>query len=307
VTGRTLARAVSTLLLVLVLAGAAAAEVVKVTRDRSQIWSRRPTAVVTVARTDTLLEVIRRDGDWYVIRIPESLGGHGESGYILAENVIVVPDDELSPVDREATRPAPIRRQVPDLTPPPPPEPALRLRGFGTVGLTTFFARDSFRAIFDEISRPAVGGGGQLVFRNGLFVQGNVDYHRLKGERVFVFEDEVFRLGIEDTVTIVPIYGTVGYRFPIKRSAVYGGGGVGVYLWRERSDFADDSEDFDENHASFHGLIGVESRATRMVWVALEGLVLSVPDALGSRGVSQFYGESNLGGFTVQVKFIFGK
>jgi hypothetical protein len=303
--GKPLVRSVLTFVTVLTLAATAWAETVKVTKDRSQIWSRRPTAVITIARTDTLLEVIRREGEWYLIRIPESLGGHGETGYILASNVIVVPDEELSPVDREATRPAPVRRRV-QTQPPPPPGPVLTLRGFGSVGLATFLAQDSFDAIFEEASRPVVGGGAQVVFRNGLFAQGSVDWHRLRGERVFVFDDEVFRLGIKNTVTLVPIYGTVGYRFPVGRSAVYAGGGAGVYLMKERSDFAEEDEDFDDQHASYHALIGMEARATSNVWMALEGIFTSVPDGLGSRGgVSELFDESNLGNITVQVKIIF--
>jgi hypothetical protein len=87
----------------------------------------------------------------------------------------------------------------------------------------------------------------------------------------------------------------------------YVGGGPGVYLFEERSDLADDSENVDESHASYHVLVGGEARATDWISVALEGMYTTVPNAIGDDGISEFFGEENLGGFTIQVKFIVGK
>jgi hypothetical protein len=146
-----------------------------------------------------------------------------------------------------------------------------------------------------------------------------VDFSQFEetGERVFVNGDDVFKLGIPNTLTLRPLEFTVGYRYPVvvrdedgrQRTSPfvpYGGGGIGVVRFEETSAFADPGEDVDERFTSYHVLGGVEVPIWRGVGVAIEGHYRWVPDGLGAGGVSQAFNETDLGGATFRVKVGFG-
>ena len=63
----------------------------------------------------------------------------------------------------------------------------------------------------------AFGGGVQVRLRNGAFFEGSLDQFRKTAERVFVYDDTVFRLGIPNTITVRPLLFTAGYRFRSSR------------------------------------------------------------------------------------------
>ena len=126
------------------------------------------------------------------------------------------------------------------------------------------------------------------------------------GERVFVFEGEVFPLGLTDTVTLIPIDVTAGYRFATRtRLTPYVAGGVGLLRYSEEAESSTeiDSEDF----LSLHAAGGVEYPLTKWLAVAGEVQYRAVRKALGSEGVGNEFGESDLGGISVCVKVLFGR
>ena len=112
-------------------------------------------------------------------------------------------DDDVEWLDKPATaaKPAAQRHQG-----------ELMIRGFGHYGGTLFTANDSFDAVFDSSFGMSYGGGGQVVFGNGLFVQGSVERFQDTGVRIIVSDAEVFRTDIENKVTVTPI---LGYRSAI--------------------------------------------------------------------------------------------
>ncbi len=186
------------------------------------------------------------------------------------------------------------------------------IRGFVDVGRVGFDAEQSFKAIFGDAGGPSVGFGGELrFFRDQIFVQ--VEIERFKkdgGERVFVFDDQVFPLGIPTEVTVMPILFTAGYRFTqLTRIVPYVGGGFGSYRYEETSAFADADENVDERFTGYHLVGGVEVPIWRWVGVAADVRWTSVPDALGSdpNGVSAAFDETNLGGTRFTVRFLVGR
>ena len=182
-------------------------------------------------------------------------------------------------------------------------------RGFATVGLVTFTAKDSVEAVLGKPSGPIFGGGGQVLLPWGIFVQVSASRFKQDGERVFVGpNDEVFRLGIPLEIAITPLDITGGWRFGRwPRVVAYAGGGYSSYRYQETSDFAEAGENVDERFTGFHVMGGAEYAVSR--WLAIGGEVAwaSIPDALGQGAVSAAFDEDNLGGTTVRLKISVGR
>lgn len=282
---------------------------VRTTRDEVIVWRRNPSLVIAVLPQDVTLEALSYDGQWYEVRVPEEFAGAGGAvGFVYSGHV------ELSgpPPPARAARPAPAAGD--DRQPPGaarrarPPAPALTVgvRGYGRVGWEWFLASDSFDAILGQNGGVLYGGGGQVIFRR-LFVDVSLERFEKTGERVFVFEGEVFPLGTPDRITLTPITVTAGWRFPSsERVTPYVGGGLGSLRFQETSDFADAGENVDERFTSYHALVGAEYAVTRWLFVAGEFRFTTVPDALGAPGISGEFDESNLGGYDVGVKVLAG-
>ena len=187
----------------------------------------------------------------------------------------------------------------------------LAIRGFADVGLTNFTAKESFEAVLGTPSGPVFGGGAEVVLPQRIFVGVRASRFRGDGERVFVFGGEVFRLGIDTTVTVTPVELTAGYRFgaPPSRLLPYAGGGVGWHAYDETSEFADESENVHARHTGYHLLGGVEVRISRWIAAAGEAQWATVPDALGQdpNAASTAFGDTDLGGTTFRIKIVIGR
>lgn len=278
--------------------------------DRAVIWRSDASIAVAVVNVGTVLELTGRSERWYEVIIPESLGGRGDRGLIAVSQVKLLEGSNRPPARalRGSPPPAQNPRPAPPARQPAVSAPTVALRGFGQVGLIGFTARQSFEAVLGEAYGPTLGGGVQLRFRPGLYVQGSIERFRKTGQRVFVFEDTTFPLGIPNTITIQPITVTTGYRFPVRGSILpYIGGGIGTYLLKEASPYDEPDERVDERHASYQAHGGVEFRAHRWLAPAVEAQYTTVPDALGTNGASAAFEEHDLGGWQVQVKVLIGR
>ena len=284
---------------------------VRVVRDRVTIWRRdAPVIVATTVTLGTVLDVVGREGErWYVVVIPPENGGRGELGLIASSQVEVVsggvaPPQAVRPAQSPANRPPVAPAQT--RRPPPARRRPVELFGFGGVGYGSWLAHDTFNAVLGSANAPMFSGGLQVRFRN-LFVEGSSERFQRVGSRVFVAGGEVFNLGIADTVRIIPISATFGYRHSGRHVAPYIGGGIGTYLYRETSDFADPSENLSEHFTSYHVLGGVEFVSRSWLRSALEMQYTTVPSAIGTSGASAAFNERNLGGVYARVKIMIGK
>jgi hypothetical protein len=220
------------------------------------------------------------------------------------------------------------RQRQPRTPPPPPPrsssaartpERAFRVAGFVDFGNTTFTASQSFDAILDKSSTIIIGGGGQLALRSGIFVQVDITHSSDNGERAFVNNGQVFKLGIPATVEMTPIDLSAGYRFhfgrrrgpalpahpkPAERFVPYLGGGIGTVRYKETSKFAQSGDDVDDSFFSYNILGGLEVGLYRWIGAGVEFQQRWVPNALGDAGVSKAFHETDLGGSTFRVKII---
>ncbi len=129
------------------------------------------------------------------------------------------------------------------------------------------------------------------------------------GERAFVFEGDVFRVGIPDRITMTPVVVTAGYRFPIAARIVpYIGGGVGSLKFEETSDFADPDENVSETLHQLSRAWPASSTPPRAgcSWRA-KSATRRCPTRLGAPGIAADFDESDLGGFSVAVKVLVGR
>jgi hypothetical protein len=197
--------------------------------------------------------------------------------------------------------------------PAPAPRAQTSIRGFGDIGLTRFAAADTFTATLGSSTGVLFGGGVEVVLPQRVFFNVRLSRFEKTGERVFVDNDEVFPLGIEMKVGITPVEVTGGYRFQPRgrtRNVIpFLGGGVGWHRYSETSDFAQANDDVEETFTGYHALGGVEFRMSRWFGVTGEAQWTTVSDALGSEvsSASEAFGESNLGGLGLRVRFVVGR
>lgn len=181
------------------------------------------------------------------------------------------------------------------------------VRAFGAVDINTMAASDSFQAVFDTSTLPAYGAGVDVtgLWKN-LFARVAVTRAAKTGERAVVFNGRVFPIGVPLDMTMTPIEVGAGWRFPLSpngRLTPYGGAGALLMRYTEESPFEASGEDVDISKTGFVVFGGLDVAITRQFFVGGEAQYRSVPDAIGEGGVSQDFGEDDLGGVTVRIAF----
>jgi len=188
--------------------------------------------------------------------------------------------------------------------------PALSFRPFVLATEQSFAAQETFKATFDTATAPFFGGGLQVVVLDRFVAEIGASRFQRTGERAFISGGKAFRLGIPLTATITPLEITGGYRFLFKampRVRPYVAAGWTRYGYTETSDFAQPGEDVDTTHSGVVANGGVEVRLHRWIGAGIDVEYARVPGILGSGGVSQQAGESDLGGFGIRFKGIVGR
>jgi hypothetical protein len=186
---------------------------------------------------------------------------------------------------------------------------------FAQIGNTSFTAADSFEAILGTSSGSIFGGGGQVRLPFNLFARLDVSRFKKDGERVFVSNGDVFKLGIPTTITITPIEVTGGYRHALSfgrsvkggrtfRLVPFGGAGFGRLPYKERADFAVAGDDVEESFTSYHVIGGVDAPIWRWFGAGVEYQHRWVRNAIGNSGVSAEFDEDDLGGGTFRVRLM---
>jgi hypothetical protein len=215
------------------------------------------------------------------------------------------------PVAAQAARPAPQPTRRPETRLPPPYlEPKVGVRPFFLVTGQRFLAGETFDAVFGRSVEPFWGGGVNVHFAQGLFLDGTFSHFSAEGERAFTFEGDSFGVGIPLRASVTPIEFSAGWRFPQGRQhqvVPYIGGGIGTYKYTEDSDFASDTENLSAHTTGFLVVGGSEFRVHRIVTTAVDVQYSSVSGILGAGGLSAEFGEDNLGGIAVRFRVMVGK
>jgi hypothetical protein len=189
--------------------------------------------------------------------------------------------------------------------PPRPPAPRSFLRGYVLFDSTSLAAADTFDAVIGKSSVSTIGGGVEaLGLWKGLFARVAFSSIEETGSRVVVFDGEPISLGIPLTVELKPLEIAGGWRFrplPGTRLVPYFGGGLLRMGYRETSDFGIGDENTDTTFSGGLAFGGIEASIVSWVIAGAEVQYRSVPNALGEGGVSQAFGDTDLGGVTVRV------
>jgi opacity protein-like surface antigen len=273
--------------------------------------------VIAVLERGAEVEILARTGSWLKVRVP----GSGAEGFLHESLAQIAPRESRGTPVQAASGSAPTRpahaqratatraasREIGSLAAVRGDARRLRLRVFGHASYVSFSAKHSFETILGSSSAMMLGGGVQLRYR-AAFLQLGLSRFSKSGERAFVLDGQAYTLGVKDSVTISPVTAIGGVHL-LRRGPIelYVGAGVGLYSYKEKSDFEDKSEGVDKFFTSFHAIAGAECRVARLIAVGLEGHYSSVPNAIGQGGVSANYGETNLGGIGVQLKVLVGK
>jgi outer membrane protein W len=170
-------------------------------------------------------------------------------------------------------------------------------------------ASNSAKATFGESG----GFAGGLAFEYGLsetmFLRAGGRYFAKSGERVFVDEttDEVFSLGHPVDVKVIPLYALFGYRFlEGARLRPYIAAGGGAALYDEESDVAGEIIEFSTTKPMGMAVVGADY-GRGSIRFGIEAGYSIVPNTIGTGGVSEFYDEDDVGGFTAvgRISFAF--
>jgi hypothetical protein len=168
-------------------------------------------------------------------------------------------------------------------------------------------AKSSAKAVFNGKSGGVLFGAGlRYGLGQHLFIAGWGRYFSKDGERVFVASASgpVFRLGHPLKLRIVPIQGTIGYRFGIGALVPYVGVGGGITYYHEESTVGGVRDSASHSNGSGHVLAGVEYGKGALRFGAEVAYSL-VPNTIGVGGVSKVYGEDDLGGLSLVGKVVF--
>jgi hypothetical protein len=189
-------------------------------------------------------------------------------------------------------------------------EPVMSLRVFVMGAKQQFSATTTFDAVFGAPAQPFWGGGGEVVFRKGLFVDVSASQFKKTGQRAFLSNGETFRLGIPLTATITPVELTGGYRIRLRNHETlipYVSAGVGWYHYQETSNFSDSRENTDARHNGYLANAGIEFRVHRLVGLAGDVQYTHIPGILGDGGISKDANEKDLGGIAARFKLVIGR
>jgi len=169
-------------------------------------------------------------------------------------------------------------------------------------------ASNSAKAVFDgQSGGPTFGFAGEFGLGESFFIRAGARIFRRDGERVFVAApaSPVFRLGHPLKVRIIPAYGLIGYRFLQGGSLrPYIGVGGGATSYDEESDVAGEIFTSTATKASGHAVAGLDF-GRGMIRVGGEVMYSVAPKAIGFDGVSEIYGEDDIGGLSAVIRLSF--
>ena len=126
---------------------------------------------------------------------------------------------------------------------------------------------------------------------------------------MFVFENQVFTLNVNDKVTVTPVDLTFGYRFRSSGLVPFAGGGVTWSRFTETSAHATDAENVKHTYTGGHITGGAEVPLQRWLAAAVDAQWSAVPNDFdeSATSVAKLYDEHDLGGFTVRARIIIGR
>lgn len=182
-------------------------------------------------------------------------------------------------------------------------------RLFGVIEGQAMTAKDTFDAVAGQTTLSGGGAGAEVhrVWRKA-FVRASASRMSVDGERVFVFGQEVFPLGIPMEVQLTPIEIAAGWRFatPGKRFVPYVGAGTVIMRFREESQFDTSSDTVNKTFSGAVAFAGVDVNVMKFVSVGAE-VGMRIIKITRPGGVLGALGEDDLGGISMRLLVSIGR
>jgi hypothetical protein len=191
----------------------------------------------------------------------------------------------------------------------PKTKPSIGL--FGLFDYTTVAAPKTFDAVFGKHTTTGPGVGVDAVnLWNGLFVRVDGSRSTLSGERVVIFNSDVFKLGIPLTAELTPLEFGGGWRFSMRnaktgrvsRITPYVGASAISLKYKETSSFSDSSDNVDETYTGFGVFAGADVAIAHQVFGGVEGQYRSITITPGANSAAASFNEKNFGGTVLRVR-----
>jgi hypothetical protein len=181
-------------------------------------------------------------------------------------------------------------------------------RGYLTYGMTSFAAHRSLEAVGGPASPTGLGGGGTATgLWRGLFADVAVSQQKINGERVFIDNTRIYKLGTALRITTRPLDVAAGWRFVKGRISPFLGAGVSFISYTESSDFALAIDDVSQRAAGGVFLGGADISLVKWLFVGGEVRYRSVSGVLGEAGASEALGDNQLGGVSASLRISVGR
>lgn len=178
---------------------------------------------------------------------------------------------------------------------------------YGMFDYTSIASPKSFDAVFGSHTTTAPGLGVDAInIWKHFFVRIDGSRSTLSGERVVIFNDEVFKLGIPLEAELTPIEFGGGWRFSSKnpqvRFAPYVGVSAITLKYKETSSFAESGENVDEVYNGVGVFGGVDVRVASKIFAGAEAQYRSINSKPGPDSAAASFNEKNLGGMVLRVR-----
>ena len=189
-------------------------------------------------------------------------------------------------------------------SPRPPPSVPFDFRAYAHLDEVWMKASQSFEAVLGTSSLTAGGVGVDIVdLWRGAFVRAGISRLGGHGSRVFIVDGDAILSNVPVAVRIRTVELGAGWRYALPKRptyTVYGGVDLLHLRYAEVSDFATDEENAQEGFWGSAIFGGLEVQFWKRVIAGGEVQFRSVPDAIGTAGVSADFNETNLGGFVIR-------
>lgn len=199
---------------------------------------------------------------------------------------------------------APPATAVQPRSPKRPPSVPFDFRAYAHLDEVWMSASQSFDAVLGTSSLTAGGVGVDLVdLWRGAFVRAGISRMGGHGSRVFLVDGDVIPTNVPIAVRMrtVELGGGWRYALPTRPTyTVYGGVDLLRLRYTEVSDVATDEENAPEGFWGSAIFGGLEVQVWKRMIAGGEVQFRSVPDAIGTAGVSLDFNETNLGGFVIR-------
>ena len=282
------------------------------------LYPDRTRTPLSVLEAGTSVEILRTEGDWYLVSFQDPLYGPRQ-GFIekrFVRRSTAAADNPSSATPRPGQQPPRPSSAAPKSA---AAHQSIGAVVFAAIDLNVFAASKTYQAVFGSSTIPGYGGGADITgLWRDLFVRAAVTRVTKTGSRVFVNGPDVFPLNNEPAkLTLTPIEIGAGWRFtlkpskPSKTSRVSKPSrltpyvGAAALIEPYKVDYPT-SPDLNESQTFFGGNFfgGVQYAITKVLIVGGEAQYRLLPNALKSdlaSSVANVYNESQGGGFTARV------